>query len=273
MREGRKEGSRLPSRFSPIQTLSGEAAGPRCPFKRRRGAACRLPLSAPFPRPGRELTDQSPGWRREGGECEPCGRAVGRGPRPPSGGSPCAGAEAAAAGGAGQPQRETLRQAREGDWGKSGQREAVSGDPSYGAALVASGPPGGTGSNARTPAASPLGSVGGWGSPAALVLKGRGKEGAADLAPPLGLLRRGRGVRALRGRDRRLGTRQCPPSGGRCPRGAGLPSEEPRRPWLLHVWLLDAEEAAAAAAQRQQRRMLGAAAAAAAATLLVGRAS
>lgn len=32
------------------------------------------------------------------------------------------------------------------------------------------------------------------------------------------------------------------------PAAPGCRAEEPRRPWLLHVWLLDAEEAAAAAA-------------------------
>lgn len=47
-------------------------------------------------------------------------------------------------------------------------------------------------------------------------------------------------------------------SGCRGPRGAGCGAGWPRRPWLLHVWLLDAEAAAAAAASSSGGgRMLG----------------
>lgn len=97
------------------------------------------------------------------------------------------------------------------------------------------------------------------GIPAALVLgRAGGKGGSPDLAPPLGLFPRGRGVRASVGGRGDRGTRRCPPERRPRPRGAGLPSGEPRRPWLVHVWLLDAEAAAAAAARSSGGgRMLG----------------
>lgn len=76
LREGRKEGSRPPSRYSPIQTLSGEAAGPCCPFKRRRGAACRLAALRTLPPPGPRV--DRPIARVAEGRRENANPAVGR---------------------------------------------------------------------------------------------------------------------------------------------------------------------------------------------------
>lgn len=81
------------------------------------------------------------------------------------------------------------------------------------------GVPGGTASvTAREPGAV------GRGEPRCSLPAREGAGGSPGLAPPLGLLPRGRGVRVSSGGSGDRGTRRCPLERRPCPRGAGLPS-------------------------------------------------
>lgn len=96
----------------------------------------------------------------------------------------------------------------EGDWEKRGQWRACHGDPSYETALVASGDSEG-GRKCQRPAPRRELRLGDprCSSPG----EGGQKGGSPDLAPPLGLLPRGRGVRVSFGGSGDRGTRLCPP--------------------------------------------------------------
>lgn len=95
----------------------------------------------------------------------------------------------------------------EGDWEERGQREACHGDPRYETALVASGDSEGDRKCQRPGPRRQLR----WGDPrCSSPEEGGGKGGSPDLAPPLGLLPRGRGVRASFAGSRDRGTRLCP---------------------------------------------------------------